>query len=107
MNQNQFVRGVVLEETALTVEELARACTVAPEWIVEHVESGLLEADPIDRDGQQTWRFTSSHLIRARRLANFESNFDANPEVAALVVDLLEEIEHLKRRIALAGLQRS
>lgn len=106
MNPNQAVRGVVLEEFALTVEELARACTVAPEWIVERVESGLLEANPLDRQGPQTWRFTSTHLIRARRLAIFESNFDANPEVAALVVDLLEEIEQLKRRIALAGLQR-
>lgn len=106
MNQNQPVRGVVLEEIALTVEELARACTVAPEWIIERVESGLIEADPRVQDGPQAWRFTSTHLVRARRLATCEANFDANPEVAALVVDLLEEIEQLKRCITLAGLQR-
>jgi chaperone modulatory protein CbpM len=45
-----------------------------------------------------TMRFTSVQLLRARRLADIERTFDANEELAALVVDLIEEVERLRRR---------
>ncbi len=45
-----------------------------------------------------TWRFTSVQLLRARRLADIERTFDANDELAALVVDLIEEVERLRAR---------
>ena len=37
--------GDLLEEVALSLEELARACRVPPGWVIERVESGFLEAD--------------------------------------------------------------
>jgi chaperone modulatory protein CbpM len=43
-------------------------------------------------------------LARARRLAAVERDFEANPELAALVADLIEEVERLKGRLAAAGL---
>jgi chaperone modulatory protein CbpM len=43
-------------------------------------------------------RFTSVHLVRARRLAEIERTFEANDELAALVVDLIEEVERLRTR---------
>jgi chaperone modulatory protein CbpM len=43
-------------------------------------------------------RFTSVQLLRARRLADIERTFDANDELAALVVDLIEEVERLRGR---------
>ena len=42
-------------------------------------------------------RFTSAQLLRARRLADIERTFEANEELAALVVDLIEEVERLRR----------
>eukprot|EP01133_Synstelium_polycarpum_P006666 gene6667-7749_t len=45
------------------------------------------------------WRFTSLDLVRARRLREIESVFDANAELAALVVDLSEEVARLRRRL--------
>ena len=84
---------VLVDEDGLTVEELASACTVSCEWIERHVEGGLL-----DVAGPETMRFTSVQLLRARRLADIERTFDANDELAALVVDLIEEVERLRGR---------
>jgi chaperone modulatory protein CbpM len=84
---------VLIDEDGLTVEELASACAVSCEWIERHVESGLL-----DVAGTHARRFTSVQLLRARRLADIERTFDANDELAALVVDLIEEVERLRGR---------
>jgi chaperone modulatory protein CbpM len=49
------------------------------------------------------WRFTSIDLARARHLREIESVFDANAELAALVVDLSEEVARLRRRLHVLG----
>lgn len=102
MAQDDVLSGVVLDEVALTLEDLARACAVEPQWIVERVEAGLLgSASPTSVE----WRFASADLMRARRLAALERDFDANQEIAALVVDLIEEVGRLRGRLKAAGLK--
>ena len=86
---------LLVDDDGLSAEELACACAVTFEWIERHVEGGLLEAAG---GPTETWRFTSVQLLRARRLADIERTFDANDELAALVVDLIEEIERLRPR---------
>ena len=65
-----------------------------PTWVIERVEAGLLECS--SSGGEM--RFASAHLVRARRMVKTERCFDANQEVAALVADLIEELEHLRRQ---------
>jgi chaperone modulatory protein CbpM len=101
MPQDDIVTGVVLDEVALTLEDLARACAVEPQWIVERVEAGLLTSASLTA---VEWRFASADLARARRLAALERDFEANQELAALVVDLIEEVGRLKARLRAAGL---
>ncbi|HEV8644950.1 MAG TPA: chaperone modulator CbpM [Burkholderiales bacterium] len=101
MAQDDDLTGVVLDEVALTLEDLARACAVEPQWIVERVEAGLLGSAPMK---SVEWRFVSADLVRARRLAALERDFDANQELAALVVDLIEEVGRLRGRLKAAGL---
>jgi chaperone modulatory protein CbpM len=98
MTNNNVLYGVLVDDSRLTIQEIARACAVEPAWIVHHVEEGLLECE-MSRliSDQDDWRFASRELQRARKLLSFERDFDANPEVAALIVDLLEEISMLKR----------
>jgi chaperone modulatory protein CbpM len=98
---NQALAGDLLEEVALSLEELARACRVPPDWVIERVESGFLEASTAP-PGQ--WRFASASLVRARRLCNLETTFEAGPEIAALAADLIEEVERLRQRLRAAGL---
>jgi chaperone modulatory protein CbpM len=101
MAQDDILTGVVLDEDALTLEDLARACAVEPRWIVERVEAGLLGSVSL---ASVEWRFVSADLARARRLAALERDFDANQELAALVVDLIEEVGRLRGRLRAAGL---
>jgi chaperone modulatory protein CbpM len=97
------VTAVVIDEVALTLEELAHACAVEPDWVVQHVRTGvLLDAAS---DNHLTWRFTSTDLVRARRLYQVERDFDANDDVAALVVDLTEEITRLRGKLNAAGVK--
>ena len=102
MPQDDILTGVVLDEVALTVEDLARACAVETQWVVERVEAGLLGRTSVKT---VEWRFVSADLARARRLAALERDFDANQELAALVVDLIEEVARLRGRLRAAGLK--
>ncbi|MDR3390972.1 MAG: chaperone modulator CbpM [Sulfuriferula sp.] len=89
------ITAIVIDDLQLDLADLAHSCGVSQEWVVERVHAGLL-CTPMN-PGQV--RFTSAELTRARRLRNIERNFDANPELAALVVDMMEEIERLKGQI--------
>ena len=44
------------------------------------------------------------HLARARRMRDIEHSFDAAPELAALVADMLEEMDALRARLRREGL---
>jgi chaperone modulatory protein CbpM len=95
------VNAVPLDEVALDLEELARACDVEPEWVVRHVRAGVLGAG--DSVEVTTWRFRSTDLVRARRLLSVEQVFDANEDIAALVLDLGDEIHRLRERLRVLG----
>lgn len=101
MPENDVLIGIVLEDSCLTLEELAAACAVSRDWVVSHVTEGLL---PAQGDTPETWRFSSLALRRARRLRELESDFDAVPELAALVADLVEEIALLRAQLRRAGM---
>lgn len=101
MAQQHIVNGQLIDETTLTLEELARACSVETRWVVERIESGLLA------DGSPyvaSWRFTSHDLTRARRMFQLERDFEAAPELAALATDLIEENQRLRGRLQAAGI---
>lgn len=98
MFANQIVTGVLIDEVALDMEELARACQVEPDWVVRHVQAGVL-------GDTAALRFRSTDLARARRLLELERHFDANEELAALVIDLADEVRRLRARLHALGLK--
>ena len=102
MHQPTILNGVLLDEVALTLEELARACDVAPDWVVRHVQAGVLGGTASVQ--VTSWRFRSGDLVRARRLLRIERDFDANEDVAALVVDMGDEIRRLRARLHVLGI---
>lgn len=104
MSSNQTVTGVLLEEVALDLNELAWACQVEPDWVVRHVQAGVLEP----AQGQAaSLRFRSVDLARARRLLELERHFDADEELAALVIDLTDEVRRLRARLHALGIRDS
>jgi chaperone modulatory protein CbpM len=93
--------GELLGDDSLSLEDLARACRRAPEWVSEHVEAGVIapQAATATNTSLVTWRFASTTLVRARRVADLEACFDADPHLAALTVDLMEEVSALRRQL--------
>lgn len=90
--------GELVEESVLTLDELARACCRAPEWVCERVEAGVIAPARPDA-GLAGWRFGSATVVRARRIAQLEATFGADPHLAALTADLMEEVATLRRRL--------
>jgi chaperone modulatory protein CbpM len=100
MREEDVMIGALLEEACLTLEQLSRACAAPPDWVIEHVREGLL---PAPGDSPSDWRFSSRDLWRARRMLRIERDFDAVPELAALVADLLAELDEARERLRRAG----
>ena len=106
MAPTTIITAVLVDEAALTLEELAQACAVDTGWVVARVRTGiLLDATAADASDAASWRFSSADLLRARRLCQIERQFEANDDVAALVVDLSEEIRRLRGKLSAAGVK--
>ncbi|MFN3415175.1 MAG: chaperone modulator CbpM [Caldimonas sp.] len=90
------------DEALLDLEALCRCAPVSREWVLERVRCGLIAL--AGGDGASAWRFDAATLRRVRCMVHLERHFDAVPELAALVADLHDEIDALRRRLARAGL---
>lgn len=95
MRDEDILVGSLIEDSWLTLEQVAAACAVEPDWLIVHIEEGLL---PHTESVAGVWRFSSAALLRARRMRQIERSFDAAPELAALMADLLEELDTLRAR---------
>jgi chaperone modulatory protein CbpM len=102
MTNHDVLTGDILDEKMLSLDEIAQACSVKKDWVIHRVEAGLLTCTIQE---STTWHFVSADLARARQLAAIERDFDANEELAALVVDLMEEVNRLKNKLKTAGLK--
>jgi chaperone modulatory protein CbpM len=96
MRDDDILIGTLIEEDGLTLDEMASACRVEPEWLARHLDEGLF---PHAESVSGLWRVSGACIVRARRMRELERNFDAVPELAALVADLLEEMDALRRML--------
>jgi chaperone modulatory protein CbpM len=96
MHNDDVLIGTLVEESWLTLEQVAAACTVEPAWLLRHIEEGLL---PGAASLSGIWHLSSRSVIRARRMRQVERDFDAVPELAALVGDLLDELDTLRSQL--------
>ena len=103
MHTTQIVYGVLLDDAALTLDELARACAMEPGWVAARVQAGLIGSGPTRPEAADR-RFTSADLARAQRLAFAERVFGTDEHGAALMADLIDEVNRLRRIVARAGL---
>lgn len=100
MRDDEVLTGSFMEETWLTLEQVAAACAVEPQWLLAHIEAGQF---PHAASAAGVWRFSSACLLRARRMHQIERDFDAVPELAALMADMLEEMDTLRARLRRVG----
>jgi chaperone modulatory protein CbpM len=92
MNDNLIIASI-LDESWLTMEQLAHICRVETTWLQHRIEEGLF---PNAESVAGTWRFSNQCILRAKRMYQLERDFDAVPELAALMADLQDEITSLR-----------
>lgn len=96
MRDDEILVGCLMEDSWLTLEQIAAACAVEPAWLLRHIDEGLF---PRAESVAGVWRFSGASLLRARRMRQMERDFDAVPELAALVADLLEEVDAMREQL--------
>ena len=93
------VQGVVVvveEQVVFSFDALCRALDAGADEVQALVAEGLLE--PAGH-GPEDWRFGGAALARARTALRLARELDLGLAGAALVMDLLAEIEALRSRL--------
>ena len=89
------ISAMLLDDTVqFSLEELCAACRVSEDLVVEIVAEGIVE--PTGREPKQ-WRFSGFAMTRVQRVIRLQQEFDVNLPGAALALELLEEVERLRR----------
>lgn len=84
--------------TELTLVEVSRACAVTSEFVVELVEEGVI--NPLEGREPGGWRFADSQLRHVSVAARLQHDLGVNLAGAALVLQLLDELETLRAQIS-------
>ncbi|MGH8761651.1 MAG: chaperone modulator CbpM [Nitrosospira sp.] len=100
--------GILLDEHgSLTLAEISSACAVEAGYIVELVDEGLItpEIAPGSQEPRkpQSWRFSGMHLRHVRIASHLQGDLGVNLSGAALAMQLLDEVEALRRRLNAMG----
>ena len=95
--EKESLSGEIFEEyTVLSVDDLSRLCAVDKTYIVELVEEGVLSVIEIEAS---EWRFPGAALRRARMALRLQRDLEINLPGVALALELLEELERLRREL--------
>ncbi|MBU2568722.1 MAG: chaperone modulator CbpM [Gammaproteobacteria bacterium] len=97
MSNEVIISSVIVldDNTRFTLLELCRLGQTSAEWVIELVEEGVLEPEG---SGIGDWRFGADALKRLQAVQRLQRDLRINLPGAALVLELLEEIEMLRQR---------
>ncbi len=88
--------ATVLDESVeISLKELCRSCGVNAEYVIEMVEQGVV--DPLGPSPRE-WRFPGPSVRRVQIALRLQQDLRVNLSGAALVLDLLEELEALRQQ---------
>lgn len=92
-----IVTGVILDEQCqLSLRELTRCCRLSRDLLLQMVAEGLLQPQG---PAPESWRFPGPQVRRAQRAARLMHDLELDLPAAALVLELLEEVERLRIRL--------
>jgi chaperone modulatory protein CbpM len=90
-----YLNGEIFEQSsALRMQDLERMFAVEQRRIVEWVEEGVISV--LEMEAAE-WRFSGTQLRRARIALRLERDLGVNAAGVALALELLEELEQLRR----------
>ena len=82
-----------------SLDELCALCQLERESLLSLVEEGVLAPQG---EGPSNWRFAAEQVRPARTAARLLRDLGVNPPGAALALQLLDELETLRRELAQA-----
>lgn len=92
---SDLIDVILLDETVqFSLAELCSSCEVTQDYVIEIVAEGIVE--PLG-DAPERWRFSGVALTRVQRVLRLQRDFGVNLPGAALALDLIEEVERLRR----------
>lgn len=90
-----ILMGQLLDESLeLEFEEFCRICHASEEFVAALVAEGVIEPRGEER---MLWRFTGRSVRRTQVAVRLHHDLDVNLPGVALALDLLEEIDRLRR----------
>lgn len=94
--KNGCIEAEIVDEYLIyDLKHFAQACGQSPEWVLKLLEYEILPARPEERIHQ----FFAEELARAQRASRLQRDFDASFTAVALMMDLIDEVEQLRRQV--------
>lgn len=90
----------IADEDALELEDFAAACGADADFVRLLVDEGLVQPVAV----HPAWRFGGEALARVRRIRRLQRDFEANLQSAAVMLELIDEIERLRATLHRAGI---
>lgn len=82
------------QDINVTFEQLVQACDNQPNWVLNLIEENVIDAPAKPQQAQ----YSGFHLAIVRRAWRIHRDFDASAPATALILDLLTELDDLRRR---------
>ncbi len=86
---------VVDERNSFDLVHFAQVTGQSPEWILQLLEYDILPARPENRIHQ----FFGEDVTRARRAFRLQRDFEASLSAVAMMMDLLDEVQQLRKQV--------
>jgi len=96
-SRNIVLQSEIVEtRVEMSLSDLCRVCTVTSERVVQLVDEGLVE--PVGGEPAE-WRFSGHSVRRVVVAERLSRDLRLNAAGAALVLDLLDEVQQLRQRL--------
>ena len=88
--------SIVEDEVHMSIIELCHTINIEQKDLVAWVQEGIL--NPIG-NSPEDWRFSGDALSRAKKALRLSRDLEINTPGVAMVLDLLDEISELRKRL--------
>ena len=95
--KTKALTAVLVDAQALSLLDICHAIGTPAETVVEMVEYGVIEPSQGKKPG--SWQFSAYTLKRTRVASRLQQDLRINLEGLGLAMDLLEEVQDLRRRV--------